>query len=280
MNLAKHITILVGATVCGFSCSHSGPQTTGTVTATQPNILLILADDLGYGDVSVYNPGEKIRTPHIDSLAMEGMRFTDAHAPSSVCTPTRYSILTGRYCWRSRLPRSVLRGYGRALIEKDRPTIAGILKRQGYQTAVIGKWHLGLDWAVRPGHDDALKIPENSDSVRVVTDMDPAAIDFSKPPTDGPMTHGFDYSFILPASLDMEPYCYLRNDTLTAILSAHTDGNDLNTGYTGAFWRAGLMAPDFKFPEVLPKFTDLAVQYIHEHGTNGSTANPGSSISP
>ncbi len=234
-------------------------------TPTRPNILIILADDLGYGDVSAYNPGEKIKTPNIDTLASRGMRFTDAHAPSSVCTPTRYSILTGRYCWRSRLPKSVLRGYGRALIQKDRPTIAGILKERGYETAVIGKWHLGLDWVVKNGREDALEVPENSDSIRVVTDMDPDAIDFSRPPTDGPLTHGFDYSYILPASLDMEPYCYLRNDTLTALPTSHTPGNDLNTGYTGAFWRAGLMAPDFKFPEVLPAFTSDAVKYIHDH---------------
>ncbi len=97
----------------------------------QPNIIYILADDLGYGDVSIYNPGKKITTPNIDKLAESGMRFTDAHSPSSVCTPTRYSILTGQYPWRSRLPRGVLSGYGRALIEKNQQTVAIPVKGTG-----------------------------------------------------------------------------------------------------------------------------------------------------
>lgn len=233
---------------------------------THPNIVYILADDLGYGDVSAYNPGGKIKTPHIDQLASEGMRFTDAHAPSSVCTPTRYSILTGRYCWRSRLPRGVLQGYGRALIEKGRPTVASMLKSNGYTTAVIGKWHLGLDWKVKKGHDAVLQLPgDDQDGAKVITNMDPEDIDFTVPPGDGPLSHGFDYSYILPASLDMAPYCYLENDTLTELPAVHTDGNDLNTGFTGAFWRAGLMAPGFKIRQVLPNFTMKTMNYIKEH---------------
>lgn len=118
-------------------------------TITKPNIVYILADDLGYGDVSAYYPKSKIKTPNIDRLASEGMRFTDAHSPSSVCTPTRYGILTGRYPWRTKLPTGVLRGYGEALIGKDRITTASFLKKNGYRTGVIGKWHLGLDWAIQ-----------------------------------------------------------------------------------------------------------------------------------
>src|SRR5690606_17590202 len=172
-----------------------------------PNIVYILADDMGYGDVSAFYPEGKIHTPALDSLAAQGMRFTDAHAPSSVCTPTRYAILTGQYAWRSRLPSGVLRGYGRSLVEEEQGTVASFLQSQGYRTAVIGKWHLGLDWHIRPGHENALEpgsygVRENG----VVTDMDPEHIDFSVPPSGGPLTRGFDYSFILPASLDMEPY--------------------------------------------------------------------------
>ncbi|MEZ5104998.1 MAG: arylsulfatase [Draconibacterium sp.] len=229
----------------------------------QPNIIYILADDLGYGDVSVYNPSEKITTPNIDRLAESGIRFTDAHSPSSVCTPTRYSILTGQYPWRSRLPKSVLSGYGRALIEQDQQTVASMLKEQGYSTAVIGKWHLGLDWVVKEGREAALEIPvDNPNGAKILTTMNPDDIDFSKPPTDGPLKHGFDYSYILPASLDMEPYCYLKNDTLVELPTGHTEGNDLNTGYTGAFWRAGLMAPGFDMRQVLPTFTSQAENYI------------------
>ena len=116
-----------------------------TQKPNSPNIVYILADDLGYGDISVYNTEGGIKTPNIDKLAVEGMRFTDAHSPSSVCTPTRYALLTGRYPWRSRLPKGVLRGYSRTLIENNRPTVASLLKSQGYQTAVVGKWHLGVD---------------------------------------------------------------------------------------------------------------------------------------
>jgi arylsulfatase A len=114
--------------------------------AQRPNIVYILADDLGYGDISIYNPEGKISTPNIDRLARTGMRFTDAHTASAVCTPSRYAILTGRYPWRSRLPIGVLRGYSRTLIEDDRPTVADLLKTGNYRTAVVGKWHLGLDW--------------------------------------------------------------------------------------------------------------------------------------
>ena len=110
----------------------------------RPNIVFILADDMGYGDVQALNPNSKIPTPHLDKLAAQGMTFTDAHSPSSVCTPTRYTVLTGRYCWRSRLKAGVQNGYGTPLIEKDRPTVASHLKGAGYHTAVIGKWHLGL----------------------------------------------------------------------------------------------------------------------------------------
>ena len=228
-----------------------------------PNIIYILADDLGYGDVSIYNPGEKITTPNIDKLAEAGMRFTDAHSPSSVCTPTRYSILTGQYCWRSRLPRGVLSGYGRALIEKKQQTVASMLKEKGYTTAVIGKWHLGLDWIIKEGREETLVIKENNGKeASILTTMNPDDIDFTKPPSDGPLKHGFDYSYILPASLDMEPYCYLKNDTLVELPTGHTEGNDLNTGFTGAFWRAGLMAPEFDVRQVLPVFTSQAENYI------------------
>ena len=231
----------------------------------QPNIIYILADDMGYGDVSVYYPQGKITTPHIDRLASEGMRFTDAHSPSGVSTPTRYGILTGRYCWRSRLKTGVLQGYGRTLIEKDRPTVASLLRENGYTTAVIGKWHLGLDWQLKDGRElMADELEARYKTGNFVTDLPPDILDLSQPPLNGPLSFGFDYSYILPASLDMEPYCYLRNDTLTTPLTGYTAGNDLNTGYIEAFWRAGRMAEDFDFMDVLPGFTRQAVQYIYD----------------
>ncbi|GAB3954063.1 sulfatase-like hydrolase/transferase [Spirosoma harenae] len=224
----------------------------------QPNILYILADDLGYGDVSVYNPKGQISTPTIDRLAAQGMRFTDAHSPSSVCTPTRYALLTGRYPWRSRLPVGVLRGYNRTLIEPDRPTVASLLKKHGYTTAVIGKWHLGLDWV--PTAEQSAKLSDPDFGIK--SDMNPDQIDYAQPPTAGPKTAGFDYSFILPASLDMPPYVYLENQTLTDQPTAFTEGNSLQSGYTGPFWREGKKAPSFDFYEVLPSFINKANSFL------------------
>lgn len=223
-----------------------------------PNIVFILTDDLGYGDVSVYNPNSKISTPNIDRLASQGIRFTDAHSPSSVCTPTRYGILTGRYSWRSRLPVGVLRGYSQSLIEKDRTTVASFLKKNGYTTGVVGKWHLGLDWALINGENNS---PGKNSEIK---DIDPKLINFSVPPTDGPLNHGFDYSYILPASLDMPPYCYLENHKLTAPLSEQSPGSNPANGTTGAFWRAGLMSEGYEFEQVTPTFTQKAISFIRK----------------
>ena len=226
-----------------------------------PNIVYILADDLGFGDVSAYNPDSKISTPNIDQLASEGMRFTDAHSPSSVCTPTRYGLLTGRYCWRSKLPRGVLNGYGQSLIEHEETTVSELLKRNGYMTGVVGKWHLGLDWVVKESCRDSLNI---YGELPILINMNSDWIDFNQPPKNGPITHGFDYSYILPASLDMEPYCYLENDVLVSMPDQYTPGNDLDaeSWATGAFWRKGRMSKDFDFYEVLPTFVEKAKMFI------------------
>ena len=240
------------------------PNTSERANIEKPNIVLILADDLGYGDVSAYNSEARLSTPNLDKLTTEGMHFTDAHSPSSVCTPTRYALLTGEYCWRSSLPVGVLWGYGRTFIPKEKPTLASFLKANGYQTGIVGKWHLGIDWQVKEGFQDSLaNIKNNLSEVGAVQDVDPDWLDFSRPPTTGPLDYGFDYSFILPASLDMAPYCYLENDTLVGDLAAFTPGNDLKTGYTEAFWRPGLMSSDFVFDQVLPKFVDKAMNYIN-----------------
>lgn len=208
-----------------------------------PNIIYILADDMGYGDISCLNEESKIKTEYIDKLAGNGMAFSDAHSSSAVCTPSRYSILTGRYCWRSRLKQSVMFGYSTHLIEDDRMTVASYLKDHGYDTACFGKWHLGMDWA---------KNSEAEDDV-----------DFTKPIANGPTTNGFDYYFGISASLDMAPYAYIENDHVTA-LPDHT------TADVGKrFWREGPTAPDFKHEEVLPKITQKTVEYINEHANSG-----------
>ena len=173
-----------------------------------PNIVFILADDQGVGDLS--HTGGLAPTPHIDRMAEEGMRFTDAHTTSSVCTPTRYSILTGRYNWRSTLKKSVLWGPSPPLIPTDRLTVASMLKKQGYRTGIVGKWHLGLGWHKLP-NGEKRKAQEGP------TEGTGWDFDYSKQVEGGPLALGFDSSFIIPASLDMFPYVYLKDDVPTEI---------------------------------------------------------------
>ncbi len=174
-----------------------------------PNIVYILADDMGYGDLACQNPESKIPTPHLDKLASEGIRFTDAHSPSAVCTPTRYGILTGRYCWRSRLKRSVLWPWDKPLIEADRLTVGKLLKTHGYDTACIGKWHLGWDWPTTDG-----KEPVGIGKTNVKNSG--ANVDFEKPIANGPTTRGFDYYFGT-AVPNFPPYCFIENDRTVGI---------------------------------------------------------------
>jgi len=252
------LILMISASSGNEACAQLG-QAKG-LPSPLPNIVYILADDMGYGDVSAYNPEGRIRTPNIDKLAAAGMRFTDAHSPSSVCTPTRYAIMTGRYPWRSRLPVGVLRGYSRPLIEDDRPTVASMLRSRGYRTGVVGKWHLGLGWTPKPEHAGRLQDPMYG----IKDEMDPAHIDLDKPMTAGPNSVGFDYSFVLPASLDMPPYAYVENHRLVEPLTSSTPLNKPDTGYAGAFWREGLKSPSFDFHDVLPRFVRQASDFIRQ----------------
>ncbi len=226
--------------------------------SSKPNIVYILADDLGYGDVSSYQKNGKIKTPNIDRLAKQGMKFMDAHSASGVCTPTRYGILTGRSPFRSSLPVGVLYGYSNALLDKQHPTVAQVLKSSGYRTAVVGKWHLGVNWQVLPGKEAIIKQPTKAGPA----ELDPSVIDFSKPVQAGPNDHGFTYSYILPASLDMPPYVYLENQSLEELPTAYTKGSKPEIGYAGPFWREGIMAPSFNFEKVLPRFVEKAQAFL------------------
>ncbi|MFV0606898.1 MAG: sulfatase family protein [Niabella sp.] len=211
--------------------------TTKNSAVKKPNIIYILTDDLGYGDVGAFNKNSKIKTPGFDELATKGMIFTDAHSSSAVCTPTRYGILTGRYNWRSTLKNGVLYGESDALINPDRMTVATILKQKGYNTAYIGKWHLGWNWA----KDTKGKI------------------DFSKPVQEGPNVNGFDYAYGFCGSLDMPPYVYVENGKPTAIPTKETENEDYQ-----AMWRKGLTAPDFVHEQAMPNFFKRAFKYINE----------------
>ena len=213
-------------------------------TANKPNIIFILADDLGYGDVSCYNKNSKIVTSNIDKLAANGVMFTDAHTSSAVSSPTRYGILTGRYNWRSILKQGVLSGYSKALIPQERKTVAGFLKENGYVTAGIGKWHLGWDWK---NVDDGI---EN--------------VDFTKKVTNGPTTLGFDYFYGFSGSLDMPPYVWVENDmpTMAPVKETVNEGKQ-------SWWRKGPTSDDFSHEKVLQVITEKAVHFISENA-NGT----------
>jgi arylsulfatase A-like enzyme len=231
---------------------------------TPPNIIFILADDLGYGDVHCLNPGGKILTPNLDRLAAEGMIFTDAHSTSSVCTPSRYSLLTGRYNWRSRLQHDVLGGLSPPLIEQGRLTVASLLQHAGYSTACMGKWHLGMDWVRLQGKSVEELGIETHDQVRNV--------DFHQPIRNSPTALGFDYFFGISASLDMVPYTFIENDRVlnlpTEDVSFPLKPND--KGQT----RRGPGAPGFKVEQVLPELTRRATDYITQHAQAAKQGKP------
>jgi len=199
-----------------------------------PNVVIILADDMGYGDPLCYNGVSKIRMPHIERLAQEGMQFTDAHAPGPLCHLSRYGLMTGRYPFRA----DIRPWRTRAIIEKGQMTIASLLRDHGYRTAMVGKWHLGFN--------------ENG---------------YDRPLTGGPIDCGFDSYFGIRASTDIPPYFYIRNDRATAPPSGHIEANHSDdwSPIQGAFWRAGGIAPDLELPDVLPRFTAEATSVIENH---------------
>ncbi|MCA9199466.1 MAG: arylsulfatase [Planctomycetales bacterium] len=214
-----------------------------TNAADQPNILLIVADDMGYGDPGCYNADSKIPTPHIDRLAQQGMRFTDAHAAASVCIPSRYALLTGRYPFRRRMHERQ-----EAVIEANRLTVPQMLRTAGYTTAMVGKWHLGFD--------------------------EGASYQVAEQLFGGPVDRGFESWFGIHTSLDFEPYYYTRNRTPVQMPTASTP-DSASEGWSpiqGAFWRAGRRAPDFHHQDVTPKFTDEAVAYLQNRSP--ADANP------
>ena len=211
--------------------------------ARAPNIVIVLADDLGYGDVGYLNSQSQIPTPNLDTLAGQGMAFLDAHSPSAICTPTRYGLLTGRYAWRTRLTRGVLDGYDGPLIAPKRETLGSFLGATGYRTAVIGKWHLGLGFA-----KNAL-----------------GEFDFEEPIDDGPHTHGFHESYIIPGSLDFPPYVYIRDGEITGFPLGQQSGMEFPR-----YMRAGELASDFDPADVLDELIRQATGFIQRQASDGS----------
>ncbi|MBM4153884.1 MAG: arylsulfatase [Lentisphaerae bacterium] len=240
--------------------------TTVVAAPSTPNIVVILADDLGYGDVHCYNPERgKIPTPRMDGLAAEGMRFTDAHSSSGVCSPSRYALLTGRYHWRTRLQRGIVGVFGDPLIAPDRLTIAGMLKPKGYATACIGKWHLGRDWGVPEG--EAKLFSGKGGAAAEVTDTHRAAwrAVFSKPFSGGPTSRGFDEYFGTDVP-NWPPYCFIENERTVGIPTEFLP-KELFQNHLASL--GGPALPGWDLSKILPALADRACAFVERESKAG-----------
>ncbi len=217
--------------------------------AAAPNVIIVLADDLGIGDVSPTHPDCKIKTPNLQQFANQGLTFHDAHTPSSVCTPTRYGLLTGRYNWRSRLARGVLSGTSEHLIPADRPTLGHLMRGAGYHTGMIGKWHLGWDWH-KTGEE----------------------IDFTQPVLNGPDINGFDYYYAHCGSLDMPPYVWVETGRVTAQPDRVEGVTKKQDPY--GWYRKGPIGADFHIDQVLPHLFDKSMDFVRQHAGKKAEDKP------
>lgn len=233
-----------------------------------PNIIYILADDMGYGDLGRNNPDSRIPTPNLNRLADQGMRFTNAHAPSSVCTPSRYAIMTGRYCWRSRLKTGIVWQWDAPLLESERPTVANILRDNGYRTACIGKWHLGWDWPLTDGSkaNDHVEFGVLNHKYTLQNEADRqktgkarcqlgALIDYSQPLRGGPIDHGFD-SYFGDDVPNFPPYTWFENDRIVRVPTVRKPDD--------MFGAPGDMVPNWNLESVMPELTRRAVNYVEQ----------------
>lgn len=229
--------------------------------AEKPNLLLIYADDLGYGDVQVYNPDRgKIPTPHLDQFAAQSMRFTDAHSSSGVCSPSRYTLLTGRYHWRTKLQSGIVGLWGAPLIAPDRLTIGSLAKQHGYRTACIGKWHLGWDWPIPP--DRAALFKERPKGAAQATDAhrDVWREVFSQPIGGGPVTRGFDIYFGTDVP-NWPPFCFIENNRTVGIPSEFLPAPLLANNQAS---NQGPALAGWTLEPILPALGDRAAAFIAE----------------
>lgn len=242
-------------------------STLATWAAQRPNIIVIYTDDQGFGDASCLNPEAKFQTPHLDQLAAEGITFTNAHCADTVCTPSRYGLLTGRYCWRTRMKTGVLGAEAEGLIADDRLTLPAMLRQQGYRTAMVGKWHLGMDFPGTAEHRD-----------------------WSQPVRDMPLDKGFDYFFGIPASLNFGVLAWFegRKAAVPPTLYTNKKTNQRHVDYrimppyqkTPAATRRELgmpgieVAPDFIDNQCLTRFTDESIAWMQKHGESGDPPAP------
>lgn len=256
LNYSKIFTFFIGSFLfCMSSC------TSKAKIENKPNIVIIYTDDQGYGDVSALNPEAKFKTPNMDKIANQGIVFTDGHSSDAVCSPSRYTLLTGRYSWRTSLKKSVLRADGPCLIEKDRMTIASMLKENAYNTAMVGKWHLQMEFVGKKGEGR----------------------DWSKPFTDGPIEKGFDYFFGIAASMNFGVLSLLENDKVLNPPTLYTHKKRDVTPHTFRFtppydeeYKKGNIevAPSFNDELVLEKLAGKAVEYINKSAEDAKKGKP------
>jgi arylsulfatase A-like enzyme len=252
----------VSAATASAALPHAVRATAGR--PEKPNIVFILADDMGYGDLTHLNENSQIATPNIDRIGREGKYFSDAHSPSSLCTPTRYGVLTGRYCWRTRVKSGVLWGYSRHLIEPTRLTVPSLLKDHGYNTACVGKWHLGMDMPTKDGR--GTRLPHTEADQRNYQ----ADIDWTGTIQNGPLAVGFDHFYGISASLDMHPYIYIDGDQFVGECTTEQDLLFVTRDYRPARYadNTGPSHVDFVAEKVLPHITDKTVEYLDQQSAN------------
>jgi arylsulfatase A len=254
--------------LCGLllllALSRTSQSASSESAASHPNLLILYADDLGYGDVQCYNPQRgKIPTPHIDRLAAQGMRFTDGHSSSGVCSPSRYALLTGRYHWRTRLQEGIVGRWAEPLIVPERLTLASFAKQHGYRTACIGKWHLGWDWPIPPGQAALFKAGPNGEAGPSAAQQAVWQEVFSRPIGGGPVARGFD-SYFGTDIPNWPPFCFIENDRTRGIpsefLPAHLLKNNQAT-IQGPALEGWTLEP------ILPALAERAVDFITKAAT-------------
>ncbi len=228
----------------------------------RPNIVILYADDLGYGDLNFQNPGSKIPTPNLDNLASEGMSFTDAHSSSGICSPSRFAMLTGTYHWRRQ--HGIVNSFEKPFFNDSDITLPQVLKENGYTTACIGKWHLGWNWEFK--NEPTGEVMQWG---RLQKFYNPEDIDWSEPITGGPLDHGFDYYFG-DGTINFPPYGWVENDRLIEIPTEVMDINDIGFNTKEGEWefRPGPKVKDWNPYHVLPKLTEKALEWINNRDKN------------
>jgi arylsulfatase A len=246
------VTILA-AGFLAFACQNSIPS-----ESQKPNIVIIYADDMGYGDLAIQNPESKIPTPYLDQMAREGMRFTDAHSSSGICSPSRYALLTGTYHWRRQ--HDIIDSFGKPFFAEGDISIADILRTNGYATAAIGKWHLGWDWEIK--EEPTGEITSGSKTVKIIG---PDDIDWSKPIKGGPTDRGFDYYFG-DGTINFPPYAWVENDRVTEVPTELMTYDNIGFETKEGHWefRPGPRVKGWNPYEVLPTLTQKAISYIKD----------------